>query len=261
MFLLPACCNCQLPSKHTRLVIKAHLIEYKVYCECGGIMVWSQRGLLIWLIPNYKGQVKMSLQTHRQKGFMQAFTWNPLMWPPAESGRMTHRSSCSTKKSNSSVSSPAFSSRIGAEKRRKRCRSPASSCPTALVTYRLHLICLVVSAFAVASYVNSECGVIMVRLEQGLLVRFVPHHKVQGSGTLMREDMLISGLRGNHWNGCDRWSFANIKIQLVYMSHVSFLTVSLNSWLCPTIFSRFCSSLMSHQLPKFLLINSHLIDY
>lgn len=31
----------------------------------------------------------------------------------------------------------------------------------------------------------------MVRGEQGLLVRFVPHHKVQGSGTLMRKDMLV----------------------------------------------------------------------
>lgn len=51
----------------------AHLIECNVYSECGGIVVWSQRGLLIWLISNYKGQVKLSLQTHRQKGVMQAF--------------------------------------------------------------------------------------------------------------------------------------------------------------------------------------------
>ena len=31
----------------------------------------------------------------------------------------------------------------------------------------------------------------MVRLEQGLLVRFVPHHEVQGSRTLMKEDIII----------------------------------------------------------------------
>lgn len=44
-------------------------------------MVWSQRGLLIWLISNYKGQVKLSLQTHRQTGVMQAFAWKLHMWP------------------------------------------------------------------------------------------------------------------------------------------------------------------------------------
>lgn len=45
----------------TTLVIKAHLVECNVYSECGGIMVWPQRRLLIWFIPNYKGQVKLSL--------------------------------------------------------------------------------------------------------------------------------------------------------------------------------------------------------
>lgn len=62
----------------------------------------------------------------------------------------------------------------------------------ASITCQLLPIYLVVNAFAVESYVNSECGGIVVRDEQGLLVRFVPHHKVQGSGTLMREDMLVS---------------------------------------------------------------------
>lgn len=31
----------------------------------------------------------------------------------------------------------------------------------------------------------------MVRLKQGLLVRLVPHHEVQGSRTLMKEDIVI----------------------------------------------------------------------
>lgn len=30
-------------------------------------MVWSQRGLFIWLISNYKGQVKLSLQTQTER--------------------------------------------------------------------------------------------------------------------------------------------------------------------------------------------------
>lgn len=80
----------------------------------------------------------------------------------------------------------------GAEKQRENCRSPASSCPVASITCWLLLIYLVVNAFAVESYVNSECGGVMVRDEQGLLVMFVPHNKVQGCVTLMREDMLIS---------------------------------------------------------------------
>jgi len=45
-------------------------------------MVWPQRGLLIWLIPNYKGHVKLSLQTQRQTGVMQAFVHRSLMWAP-----------------------------------------------------------------------------------------------------------------------------------------------------------------------------------
>lgn len=52
--------------EHTHLVIKAHLIECNVYSECGGVVVWLQRWLLVGLISNYKGQVKLSLQTHRQ---------------------------------------------------------------------------------------------------------------------------------------------------------------------------------------------------
>ena len=66
---------------------------------------------------------------------------------------------------------------------------------TAPVTLALLLIYLVINAFAVESYVNSECGGIMVRHEQGLLVRFVPHHEVERGGTLMREDMLVSRAR------------------------------------------------------------------
>lgn len=54
-------------NQHTHLVIKAHLIECNVYSECGGIVVWSQSGLLIWLISNYKGQVKLSLQTQTER--------------------------------------------------------------------------------------------------------------------------------------------------------------------------------------------------
>lgn len=57
-------------------------------------------------------------------------------------------------------------------------------------------IYLVVNVFAVESYVNSECGGVVVRLEQRLLVGFVPHHKVQGIGALMREDMLVTHQRG-----------------------------------------------------------------
>lgn len=60
-------------SKHTHLVIKAPVIECNVYSECGGVVVRSQKRLLVWLIPNYKGQVKVSLQTHRQREVMQAF--------------------------------------------------------------------------------------------------------------------------------------------------------------------------------------------
>lgn len=66
-------------SEHTHLIIRAQLIECNVNSECGGIMVWSQRGLLIWFISNYKGQVKLSLQTHRQKGVMQAFAQKMLI--------------------------------------------------------------------------------------------------------------------------------------------------------------------------------------
>lgn len=38
----------------------------------------------------------------------------------------------------------------------------------------------------------------MVRHEQRLLIRFVPHHKVQGGGALMREDMLVSTQQGGY---------------------------------------------------------------
>ena len=48
---------------------------------------------------------------------------------------------------------------------------------------------LVVNVFGVERYVYSESGGIVVRPQQGLLVRFVPHHKVQVGLTLMRGDM------------------------------------------------------------------------
>lgn len=75
------------------------------------------------------------------------------------------------------------------EKQREHLHHPD---PGASVTWRLHLIYLVVDAFAVESYVNSEGGRVVVRHEQWLLVRFVPHHEVQRSGTLMGEDMSMS---------------------------------------------------------------------
>lgn len=50
---------------------------------------------------------------------------------------------------------------------------------------------LEVHVFSVESYVNSESRSIVVWGEQWLLVRFVPHYKAQGIGTLMREDMEV----------------------------------------------------------------------
>lgn len=49
------------------------------------------------------------------------------------------------------------------------------------------LIYLVVDTLAVESYVNGEGGGVVVRDEQRLLVRFVPHHKVQRGGALMEK--------------------------------------------------------------------------
>lgn len=175
-------------------------------------MVWPQRWLLVWLISNYKGQFKLSLQTHRQKGVMQAFIAQKLLvWPQRECVNMCAPSQLLLNKEKHQLGFPLQHSlsEMEQKKQRERCRSPASSCPVACVTCRLLLIYLVVHTFAVESYVNSECGGVMVRLEQGLLVRFVPHHEVQGSRTLMKEDTIlyiihfvcyISALMRNHVN-------------------------------------------------------------
>lgn len=75
-------------------------------------MVWPQRGLLIWFIPNYKGQVKLSLQTHRhtQRGVMQAFTKTSSVW--THSSRMRpFAAPALLKTSISLVPIPAFTSR------------------------------------------------------------------------------------------------------------------------------------------------------
>lgn len=53
------------------------------------------------------------------------------------------------------------------------------------------LIYLIINAFPVESYVNSESGRIMMRGEQGLLVRLIPHYKVQVGGTLMRKETRV----------------------------------------------------------------------
>ena len=73
----------------------------------------------------------------------------------------------------------------------RRPSAPSSACPVASVTCQLPPIYLIINVFAVESYVNSECGGVVVGDEQGLLVRFVPDHKVQWIGTLMRKDMLV----------------------------------------------------------------------
>lgn len=51
----------------------------------------------------------------------------------------------------------------------------------------MSLVYLIINAFAVESYVNSKSGRVMMRGEQGLLVRLIPHYKVQVGGTLMRK--------------------------------------------------------------------------
>lgn len=55
-------------------------------------------------------------------------------------------------------------------------------------TGHLILIYLIVNFFAVESYINSESRCIVVRGEQGLLVRFVPHYEVEVRDTLIREE-------------------------------------------------------------------------
>lgn len=51
----------------THLVVTAHLVEGNVYSECGGVVVRPERGLLVGLIPNYKCQIKLSLQRHTSR--------------------------------------------------------------------------------------------------------------------------------------------------------------------------------------------------
>lgn len=51
--------------EYAHLVISAHLIERNVYGEGGGVVVRSQKGLLIWLISHHEGQVKLSLQQEK----------------------------------------------------------------------------------------------------------------------------------------------------------------------------------------------------
>lgn len=101
------------------------------------------------------------------------------------------------KKSISLVPGPAFASRGGAEKQRERRR-----CPEASITCLLLVNYLEVNAFPVESNVNSECGGVVVRDEQRLLIRFIPHHKVQGIGALMRKDTLVSRTHRNHREHC-----------------------------------------------------------
>lgn len=61
-------------------------------------MVRSQTRLLIWLISNYKGQVKLSLQTQTWRGE------ESCKHSHRDEGTFAARSSCSGKKSVSSVS-------------------------------------------------------------------------------------------------------------------------------------------------------------
>lgn len=70
LYLVLIRCSClQWPRTFelTHLVIEVNLVECDVYRECGGVVVWSQRWLLIWLISDHEGQVKLSLQRHRQR--------------------------------------------------------------------------------------------------------------------------------------------------------------------------------------------------
>lgn len=55
----------------------------------------------------------------------------------------------------------------------------------------MRLIYLIINVFAVESYVNSKSGGVMMRGEQGLLVRLIPHYKVQVGGTLMRKETWV----------------------------------------------------------------------
>lgn len=45
----------------TDLVILTHTVQRNVHSKGGGIVVGLQEGLLIWFVPYYKGQVKLSL--------------------------------------------------------------------------------------------------------------------------------------------------------------------------------------------------------
>lgn len=74
-------------------------------------MVRSQTGLLVWLISNYKGQVKLSLQTHRhkrkgeererKKGVMQALA-------QGDKGMLARSLACSSCTGKRSISSNFF---------------------------------------------------------------------------------------------------------------------------------------------------------
>ena len=56
---------CELPPPKvapTHLVIHPDPIQGNVDGEGGGVMVWHQRGLLVWLVADNKGQVKLGLR-------------------------------------------------------------------------------------------------------------------------------------------------------------------------------------------------------
>lgn len=71
-----------------------------------------------------------------------------------------------------------------------RCVFSSSICETSLIY-------LIINVFAVESYVNSKSRRIMMRGEQGLLVRLVPHYKVQVGGTLMRKKTWVKQISQN----------------------------------------------------------------
>lgn len=163
-------------------------------------MVRSQTGLLIWLISNYKGQVKLSLRTHRhgeeererERGVMQAFAKGDkrmLARLPARS--LLDHWSAAAPEQDRKASAPSFFPAVLLHSRHEAARRPPT--PSLVCSQRgrggcrqvdLHIY-LVVDTLPVESYVNGEGGGVVVRNEQRLLVRLVPHHKVQRGRALM----------------------------------------------------------------------------
>lgn len=147
-------------------------------------MVWSQTGLFVWLISNYKGQVKLSLQTHRHEEQRRERRHASNSTGRQKDARSLAHELIGQLQLLNRIEKHQLSFSLRSQKITGIVTTAAASWGRRQATF---LIYLVVDTLAVESYVNGEGGGVVVRDEQRLLVRFVPHHKVQWGGALMEK--------------------------------------------------------------------------